>query len=146
MNHAEVSNTGEATGNVLVLYLDGGLNQQPSKLIAIDAATQKQVWNFALDAASVSGVSVDGSTAFVGDTQGVLYAVDVAKGKETWTSRSTGRIEAPPAVSGGLVYTASRELSQGNATIRAVDENTGQQKWIFAQKQLTSTATVKVTK
>jgi len=133
-----------AGGKTLVLYLDGGSNQEPSKLVAIDAATQKELWTFALGAASVSGVSVDGSSAFVGDTQGVLYAVDVSKGKQEWTFKGTGRIEAPPAIAGGLVYMGSRELQQGNATVRALDESTGTQKWMFAQQQLASGSAITV--
>src|SRR4051812_19503090 len=135
---------GTAAGRTLIVYADGGLNQEPSKLIAIDAATQKPVWSVALGAASVSGVSVDGSLAFVGDTQGVLHAVDIAKGTQKWTSKGTGRIEAPPAVAGGLVYAGSRELQQGNATIRAVEESSGTQKWLFAQQQLASGSAITV--
>jgi outer membrane protein assembly factor BamB len=133
-----------AGGRTLIVYVDGGLNQAPSKLVAIDAATQKQLWTFALGAASVSGVSVDGSLAFVGDTQGVLYAVGVAKGTQEWTFKGTGRIEAPPAIAGGLVYAGSRELQQGNATVRALDESTGTQKWMFAQQQLASGSAITV--
>src|SRR3954469_10043932 len=129
---------GTAGGRTLIVYADGGLNQEPSKLVAIDAATQKQLWSFSLGPASVSGVSVDDSRAFVGDTQGVLHAVDIAKGKQEWTFKGTGRIEAPPAIADGLVYVGSRELQQGNATVRAIEESTGTQKWMFAQQQLAS--------
>jgi outer membrane protein assembly factor BamB len=135
---------GTAGGTTMIVYVDGGSNQEPSKLIAIDAATQKQLWTFSLGAASVSGVSVDGSLAFVGDTQGVLYAVDVAKGTQEWTFKGTGRIEAPPAIADGVVYVGSRELQQGNATVRALDESTGTQKWMFAQQQLASGSAITV--
>ena len=129
---------GTAGGKTLIVYLDGGSNQQASNLVAIDAETQKQLWSLGLGATSVSGVSVDGSTAFVGDIQGVLHAVDLSKGTSAWTSKGVGRIEAPPAIADGIVYTGSRELTQGNATVRAVDESDGTQKWTFTQKQLTS--------
>ncbi len=135
---------GTAGGTTLIVYVDDGSNQEPSKLVAIDSATQKQLWTFTLGAASVSGVSVDGSSAFVGDTQGVLYAVDLATGKQHWTFKGTGRIEAPPAIADGAVYVGSRELQQGNATVRALDESTGKQKWMFAQQQLASGSAITV--
>jgi outer membrane protein assembly factor BamB len=135
---------GTAGGNVLIVYADGGVNQQPSNLVAIDAETQKQLWSLNLGATSVSGVSIDGSTAFVGDIEGVLHAVDLAKGTSAWTSKGVGRIEAPPAIADGIVYVGSRELQQGNATIRALDESSGEQKWTFSQQQLTSGSAITV--
>ena len=135
---------GTADGKTLIIYADGGENSAPSKLVAVDAGSQKQLWSLDLGATSVSGVSVDGSTAFVGDIKGILHAVDIANGKAEWTSKGVGRIEAPPAIADGIVYVGSRELTQGNATIRALDESTGQQKWSFSQQQLTSGSAITV--
>jgi outer membrane protein assembly factor BamB len=127
----------------LVLFTEGP-EAASSKLIAFDLKTQKTVWEATIGEVSGSGVTVDGATAFVGDDTGKVRAFDVKTGKETWTSEGVGRVEAPVAVSGGLVYVASRELSQGNARIRALDETTGAQKWSFSQQGLTSGSAVAV--
>jgi outer membrane protein assembly factor BamB len=127
----------------LVLYTEG-LDAPSFKLTAFDLQTQKPVWDASIGEVSSTGVTVDGSTAFVGDDTGKVHAFDVKTGKETWTSEGVGRVEAPVAAADGLVYVASRELSQGNARIRALDEATGEQKWSFSQQGLTSGSAVTV--
>ncbi|MDP9295601.1 MAG: PQQ-like beta-propeller repeat protein, partial [Actinomycetota bacterium] len=127
----------------LVLYTEG-LDALSFKLIAFDLQTQKTAWDASIGAVSSTGVTVDASTAFVGDDTGKVHAFDVKTGKETWTSEGVGTVEAPVAVADGLVYVASRELSQGNARIRALDEATGAQKWSFSQQGLTSGSAVTV--
>jgi outer membrane protein assembly factor BamB len=135
-----VAERAEAT---LVLYTEGD-DAETSKLVAIDASDQRAVWNSDLGAVTGSGVTVEGDTAFVGDDDGTLHAIDLKDGSEAWRSEGVGRIEPPPAVTEGLVFVSSRELSQGNARIRALDASSGEQQWEFSQEGLASGSAISV--
>ena len=133
----------ESGTSTLILYTEGD-DAESSKLVAIDAAKQEPVWEADLGAISGSGVTVDGETALVGDDNGTLHAIDVAEGTQSWTSEGAGRVEAPPAAADGIVFASSRELSQGNARIRALDEQTGETRWQFSQEGLASGSAITV--
>src|SRR5437870_4484868 len=72
----------EAGGREILLFTDA-TSDGTAELRAIDLRTRKDAWDAPLPLKSVSrsGVTVEGNTAFLGDADGNVYAVDVATGK-----------------------------------------------------------------
>src|SRR5881397_86959 len=67
---------GEAGGKTVLVFTDvapGG----DARLVGVDLHTRSELWRRPLKAISRSGVTIDGSTAFVGDDYGNLYAFDL---------------------------------------------------------------------
>ncbi|MFC4358963.1 PQQ-binding-like beta-propeller repeat protein [Halobium salinum] len=74
---------------------------------------------------AVRGVTVAGDTAFVATADGrpALYAVDLADGRTRWR-QETGLLEAPPAVTGGLVVAGDMD-----GQLVGVDRESGAEHW-----------------
>lgn len=102
-----------------------------SHVTALDLATQEPAWRTPVPLKKVSrtGVTVDGDSAFVGDHDGNVYAIDVATGVVRWTSQAGGFLTNSLAVSGGEVVAAV----QGNRTTQphliAFKESDGSTSW-----------------
>jgi outer membrane protein assembly factor BamB len=101
-----------------------------SRLVGIDLATMDPAWPpIALDDVSRSGVSVEGSTVFVGDRAGGLVAVDGGTGRVVWRSQVEGAIDLAPAVGEGSVLVALRATRDARAAVVAFDAQTGERRW-----------------
>jgi outer membrane protein assembly factor BamB len=85
------------------------------------------LWKFKTGGAVYSSPAVVGGVAFVGSTDGSLYAVDAESGVQKWKFVTRGRVTSSPAVQGGIVYFASYD-----SNVYAVDASTGLLKWKFA--------------
>jgi outer membrane protein assembly factor BamB len=83
-------------------------------------------WKFQAGGYVISSPAIDSSTAYVGSTNGVLYAVDLGTGTERWKFPTEARITSSPAVSDGTVYFASYD-----GKFYAVDAASGKLKWKF---------------
>ena len=86
-------------------------------------------WKFPTKGKVISSPAVTGGVVYVGSTDGRLYAVEVATGKEKWRFATEGRVVSSPAVSGGSVYVNSYD-----GRLYAVDIATGMEKWRFETK------------
>src|SRR5580698_2915072 len=64
-------------------------------------------WRFHTGGRVISSPAVAGGVAYVGSTDGHLYAVDMATGTQRWTFASGSRITSSPAVDGGGVFFSS---------------------------------------
>ena len=84
-------------------------------------------WRFHTDGRVIASPAVSGHTAYVGSTDGRLYAINLADGTERWRFVTHARITSSAAVSDGVVYVESYD---GN--LYAVDATTGKRKWQFA--------------
>lgn len=73
-------------------------------LVALDAATGRELWRFATKAGSGGWPVVAGDVVYLGSDERILYALDAATGTERWRYSFAGKIESEPAVTGGLVY------------------------------------------
>jgi outer membrane protein assembly factor BamB len=111
---------------------------EQSRLVGVDLSTQKQLWTLDLGEVSRTGVTIDGTTAFVGDNRGNLYAVDITSGKERWTAKVPGFLASPLTVSGGTVLAAVQaqgKIQGSSATVHssvvAFDAASGDQSWTF---------------
>jgi outer membrane protein assembly factor BamB len=103
-------------GTAVLLFTEGS-SSSDTKLRAVELADRKPAWAspFALGEQSHSGVTVAGSTAFVGDDAGHVFAVDLATGKERWSVLLNDGVQGPLTVANGTLYT----VPQGRLAIGA---------------------------
>jgi outer membrane protein assembly factor BamB len=90
---------------------------------------QALVWKFKTGGRVISSPVVVGDVAYVGSTDGALYAVRRSDGTQKWKFQTRGPVNSSPAYHDGLVYVGSMD---GN--IYAVDAATGEARWTFATK------------
>jgi outer membrane protein assembly factor BamB len=119
----------------LLLFTDQGSDGTP-ELRAVDLRTQKDAWAAPMPLKSVSrsGVTVDGDTAFLGDADGNVYAVEVATGKARWTVSVGGESKGPLPVADGRVYVVPLSHTfptTVTASVVALDASTGDQVWRY---------------
>jgi eukaryotic-like serine/threonine-protein kinase len=83
-------------------------------------------WRFHTAGLVISSPAIDASTAYVGSTDGNMYAVNLATGDQKWKFATAARITSSPAIERGTVYFSSYD---GN--FYAVDAFAGKLKWKF---------------
>ncbi len=83
-------------------------------------------WKFHTAGQVISSPAISGGTAYVGSTDGNLYAIDLASGAQKWKFPTEVRITSSPAVDQGLVYFGSF-----NGNFYAVTAADGKLKWKF---------------
>jgi outer membrane protein assembly factor BamB len=62
----------------------------------------------------------------LGDDAGIVHALSLADGKEAWTFKTEGSIEATPLIQGGVCY-----IGSSDAFLYALDAATGKLKWKY---------------
>ena len=107
-----------ADGKVFAAATDG-------KIIAIDAASGKNVWTTTVDADISAGVGADAGTVAVASAKGTLFAFDAATGKERWKIRLSTEVLSAPAVGSGVVVVRSMDNK-----IAAYDVESGNRRWV----------------
>ncbi len=113
-----------------------------ASLVGVDLASLREIWRAALKSAGRGGVTIDGSGAFVGDTSGNVYAVDLSTGRLRWTVKGIGPIEGPPAVAGSRVVVVARDTSTPRVQVLAVDEADGRKLWEYIPRVSGTAASV----
>jgi outer membrane protein assembly factor BamB len=83
-------------------------------------------WKFSTKGQVISSAAIARGVAYVGSTDGNLYAVDLASGTQKWKFETKVRITSSPAVEGGMVYFGSYD-----GKFYGLDEVSGQLKWKF---------------
>jgi len=109
-----------------------------STLVAVSLTDRTELWRVPLKAEARSGVTVDGTTAYVGDEDGNVVALSVRDGSQIWSVKVPGRVDAAVAAADGKVYAVARDADAGQATIVALAAATGEQAWTVVP-QATST-------
>jgi outer membrane protein assembly factor BamB len=84
-------------------------------------------WRFHTNGYIISSPAIANGLAYVGSTDGNLYALELATGTQKWKFKTDARVASSPAIQGGLVYFASYD-----GKFYAVDAANGQLKWKFA--------------
>ena len=84
-------------------------------------------WKFPTHGQVISSPAIADGTAYVGSTDGILYAVDLETGAQKWKFATHVRITSSPSVDNGSVYFESYD---GN--FYALNAADGQVKWKFA--------------
>ena len=105
----------------------------PSDVMARSLIDGSKEWDapIQLKATSRTGVTVDGTTAFVGDIRGNVYAIDLFTGKILWTRNVGGFLESPLAAADGQVLVSVDGYATNNAKLVAVSEATGDVAWTY---------------
>lgn len=93
-------------------------------------ANVKRVWHKALKGGIYSTPVTDGKSLFIGDDIGVMYSLDLKKGKTNWTFDTGMRIVGSPAVNDGVVVFGS-----ANYNIYGLDAKTGKEIWHVTTNQ-----------
>jgi outer membrane protein assembly factor BamB len=83
-------------------------------------------WKFHTDGQVISSPAVANGMAFVGSTDGNLYAIDLESGTQKWKLFTGVRVTSSPAVENGVVYFGSY-----SGRFYAVDAVSGKLKWKF---------------
>jgi outer membrane protein assembly factor BamB len=83
-------------------------------------------WKFHTGGMVYSSPAVAAGVAYIGSTDGNLYAVDIASGTQKWKFEAKSRITSSPAVADGLVYFGAYD---GN--FYALNASNGTLKWKF---------------
>jgi outer membrane protein assembly factor BamB len=104
------------TGLVMVGTRDGWLHAlRPDGTLA---------WEFRGAGPFDAVPAIEGDTVYAGSSDGRLYAIGLATGKERWRYDAKEELATRPVVAGGTVYVASLQ-----ETLFALDAGTGAWKW-----------------
>jgi outer membrane protein assembly factor BamB len=95
----------------------------PGYIVALDAATGRELWRFRAGVIESSPLLVKGMLYF-GSWDKKFYALDVRTRKVVWTFSAGDAIKAGPAYTNGTVYFASYDNK-----VYAVDARTGKLRW-----------------
>jgi outer membrane protein assembly factor BamB len=111
-----------------------------SHLVAIDLRDQQRVWSLALPDVSRTGVTIDGTAAFVGTIDGTVTAVDAASGNVRWAATTgAGFLDQPIAAGDDLAIVSTRGDRDIRAAVVGLRESDGSEAWRY---QPVTTATV----
>lgn len=100
-----------------------------SSLVAISLEDRAELWRTELEGLARSGVTVDDTTAYVGEHGGRVVAVSLQDGGITWTAELPGRVDTPVAVAGGSVFAVARDADEGRVAVAALDAASGECAW-----------------
>ena len=119
-----------------------GPEEEPdiSTLVGVSLADRTELWRTPLEAISRSGVTIEGTNAFVGDQGGTVYAVSLESGSITWSAEMEGLVDSPVAVADGQVVAVARNTDPAQVVVAAFDEATGERSWPALAIQANSTA------
>lgn len=110
------------TGNTLYSAGNDGMN-------AVDPSDGSLMWAFTTDSNPTAVAAAnDGQTVFIGDSNGLLQAIDATDSTQKWSAQvHSDRIQdIAVSPSDGTVYTASNDF-----TLRASDASDGSELWQF---------------
>jgi len=82
------------------------------------------LWTFKTDDGIEGSAAIAGGSAYVGDTDGTLYAVNLADGTERWRYKADGAFSASPLVRDGRVI-----IGDEDGVLHAVSTRTGRRLW-----------------
>jgi outer membrane protein assembly factor BamB len=94
-------------------------------VVALDAATGRQIWRVNADARLSAGVGASADLVVVGTEEGDAIALD-ANGERRWRARVSSEVLAPPLVAGDLVV-----VRAADNRIFALDASDGRRRWVY---------------
>ncbi|MFJ5779030.1 PQQ-binding-like beta-propeller repeat protein [Streptomyces sp. NPDC093094] len=85
-------------------------------------------WTRKLGEDSLSSPVLADGTVHIGNSRGLVHALDAVTGTERWTRNTRGRIsfDSPPVVVGGTVY-----IGSDDGRVHALDAATGTEQWTY---------------
>jgi len=105
-----------------VLYLPTG----DRRIVALDAATGRLLWQHEVTGPVDSSPAVAGDTVYVGLRDGSLVALDTKKGTQRWAFEAGGPVFRSPVVHEGTLY-----FTASDGFLYALDAATGDLRWRF---------------
>src|SRR5262245_8861825 len=100
------------------------LGTHDGRVLCLDPARGKTVWQFASGDSVLAAPAVDSGRAYFGSYDGNVYALDAASGRLLW-KRDTGKpVVSTPAVAGDRVVVGSRSYD-----LFGLDARTGEVAW-----------------
>lgn len=102
-----------------------------SHVAAIAVGDRRRRWTVELDAVSRTGVTVDGDTAYVGDSSGQITAIDVATGDVRWQQSVGGYVARPLAARDGTIVITIQGSGNVSSRVVALDTADGTERWRF---------------
>jgi len=108
-----------AGDRVLVGDLEG-------KVVAVDAATGKELWQVETGIRIASGAGTGDGTAVFGGMDGEVLALDLASGAERWRSTVSSEVLATPAIARGIVVVRSYD-----GRLFGLDASDGKRRWLY---------------
>jgi eukaryotic-like serine/threonine-protein kinase len=111
----------------LVVFSVEDLDSENSLVLALDAATGREVWRVRQQENN-SSPSILGDKVIIGGGDLFVYALDLKTGRRVWRTEVPGKfhVRNSPAIAYGDVFMADRV---GN--LYRLDGDTGKMKWIF---------------
>jgi outer membrane protein assembly factor BamB len=123
-----------SAGSHGVVVFTEGNDAGDSGIVGIDPSDQHELWRVPLGKASRGAPSILEGTVFVGARDHFLYAIDDESGRVVWKRRTSGDVDASPAVGGGRVFAAAVDKRSGATRLYAIDARTGRVEWTFAPR------------
>jgi outer membrane protein assembly factor BamB len=104
-----------------------------TRVQALDLSDQRPAWKqpVPLQAVSRTGVTVDGNTAFVGDDDGIVTAIDVSTGEVRWTFDAPGPVATSIAAASSTVVFSTQPRKDEPAVLIALRAADGSEAWRF---------------
>lgn len=101
-----------------------------SHVDAVDLAGDR-VWGrpVQLDAVAIAPIAVDDRSAYVGDVDGGVTALDLATGRERWTADVRTTVPGAPAPVEGRVYVSALGSQTTAGAVVALDTSDGEPLW-----------------
>ena len=96
------------------------------RVVALDAATGRVVWQTPTTGPVDSSPAVAGGLVFFGLRDGRVVALDADNGRQQWEIETGNPISTSPAVANGTVYVTS-----GDGSLYAIDAQTGKKRWTW---------------
>jgi outer membrane protein assembly factor BamB len=109
-----------------------GTTESNSAVIGVDLGTHTRVWTVHLRKPVLGAPTLSVGTAYVGGSDGFVYALDVATGAIRWKTHSMGAVDASPAVGGNLVLASAEDLAGGQSRLYALDATSGRIVWTYS--------------
>ena len=85
------------------------------------------LWTFQAGDMIESTAAIVDNVVYVGVSDGYLYAIDAATGKNTWKYQTSAPIKSSPSIHNGVIY-----FGDGEGVFHAVDIATRKKKWQFS--------------
>lgn len=123
---------------------DTGETPLDSRVVAVDLATQRPVWDdpVQLQAVSRTGVTIEGTTGYVGDDDGIISAIALVSGAVRWTFDAPGPVATSIGAAEEAVVFSTQPQPGQPAVVIALNPSDGSERWRFAPTALPSIATV----
>lgn len=99
------------------------------KVLALDGATGRTLWEAKTDIDLTTGPGSDGTVTAVAGEKGAVFAFD-ASGKQIWKKQVNGEVLSAPLVGNGLVVVRTTDTR-----VLGLDAQTGERRWIYQRSQ-----------